>query len=158
MGKYFNNVRTLTELKKLYKELARKNHPDFGGSVEIMQRINSEYDEMIKWFAIHGDKTEREKASAEVPEKFRDTIEKLLKMPYIQVEIIGGWIWLSGNVGLYLRKIKSLGFVYSTKQKRYYLSDGLTTKCRASKYSMNRIREIYGSTIVENNTTLKFLN
>jgi len=157
MGKYFNNVKTLTELKKLYKELARKNHPDFGGSVEIMQKINSEYDEMIKWFAIHGDKTEREKASAEVPEKFRDTIEKLLKMPYIHVEIIGGWIWLSGNVGLYLRKIKSLGFVYSTKQKRYYLSDGLTTKCRASRYSMNRIREIYGSMIVENTTTLKFL-
>ena len=157
MAKFFNNVKSLTELKKLYKELARKNHPDFGGSVEIMQAINAEYDSMIEWFAKHGNKTEKEKASAEVPEKFRKIIEQLLKMPYIQVEIIGGWIWLSGNAALYLRKLQGMGFKYSTKQKRYYLSDGISGG-RASRYSMQRIREIYGSQVLENEDQLKFLS
>lgn len=158
MGKYFNNVKSLAELKKLYKDLARKNHPDLGGSVEIMQAINAEYDKMIQWFAVHGNKTEKEKASAEVPEKFRKIIEQLLKMPYIQVEIVGGWIWLSGNTALYLRKLQGMGFKYSTKQKRYYLSDGLTGGGRASRYSMARIREIYGSEIIENENQLKFIS
>lgn len=158
MGKYFNNVKSLAELKKLYKDLARKNHPDLGGSVEIMQAINAEYDKMIQWFAMNGNKTEKEKASKEVPEQFRKIIEELLKMPYLQVEIVGGWIWLSGNTALYLRKIQGMGFKYSTKQKRYYLSDGLTGGGRASRYSMARIREIYGSEIIENTNQLKFLS
>ena len=157
MGKFFNDVKSLSELKKLYKELARKNHPDFGGNVEVMQAINSEYDSMIDWFAKHGNKTEKEKASAEVPEKFRKIIEQLLKMPYIQVEIIGGWIWLSGNTALYLRKLQGMGFKYSTKQKRYYLSDGISGG-RASRYSMQRIREIYGSQVLENEEQLKFIS
>lgn len=158
MGKFFNEVKSLAELKKVYKNLARENHPDFGGSVEVMQQINAEYDSMIAWFAKHGNKTEKEKASAEVPEKFRKIIEQLLKMPYIQVEIVGGWIWLSGNTALYLRKLQGMGFKYSVKQKRYYLSDGLTGGGRASRYSMNRIREIYGSEIIENTNQLKFLS
>lgn len=157
MAKYFNDVKSLSELKKLYKDLARKNHPDFGGSVAVMQAINAEYDSMIDWFAKHGNKTEKEKASAEVPEKFRKIIEQLLKMPYIQVEIIGGWIWLSGNAALYLRKLQGMGFKYSTKQKRYYLSDGISGG-RASRYSMQRIREIYGSQVLENEEQLKFLS
>ena len=156
-GKFFNKVKSLSELKKLYKELARKNHPDFGGNVETMQAINAEYDAMILYFAKYGNKTEKEKAAAEVPERFRKIIEALLKMPYIQVEIVGGWIWLSGNTGLYLRKIKGMGFQYSSKQKRYYLSDGIG-KGRASRYSMERIREIYGSTVLENENQLKFIS
>lgn len=40
---YFSKVKTLEEAKKLYKELALKNHPDMGGSVEVMQEINSEF-------------------------------------------------------------------------------------------------------------------
>lgn len=157
MAKYFNDVKSLSELKKLYKDLARKNHPDFGGSVAVMQAINAEYDSMIEWFSIHGNKTEKEKASAEVPEKFRKIIEQLLKMPYIQVEIIGGWIWLSGNTAVYLRKLQGMGFKYSTKQKRYYLSDGISGG-RASRYSMQKIREIYGSQVLENEDQLKFLS
>lgn len=158
MGKYFKNCNTLNELKKLYKELARKLHPDFGGSVEAMQALNNEYDTMIEWFAKHGNKTEREKASAEVPEKFRKIVEKLVSMSHIQVEIIGGWIWLTGDIYRYYRKIMSMGFKYSTKQKRYYLVDGAAEKRRASGWSMNRIREEYGSQIVENTSMLKYLS
>lgn len=157
MGKFFNGCKSLNELKKLYKELARKNHPDFGGNVEVMQKINAEYDEMIKYFAKFGSKTEKEKAQREVPEKFRKIIESLLKMPYIQVEIVGGWIWLSGNVALYLRKIQAMGFKYSTKQKRYYLADGMTENRRASRWSMERIREEYGSEILESTEQIKFI-
>lgn len=148
MKKYFNNVKTLSELKKLYKQLARENHPDFGGNIEVMQAINAEYDKMIEYFAKHGDKAEQEKAKAEVPEKFRKIIAELLKMEFVQIEIIGSWIWLTGNVSKYLRKIKGMGFEYSAKQKRYYLSDG-TGKGRASRYTFQDIREIYGSDIIE---------
>ena len=46
--KYFNNVETLEELRKQYKELLKKYHPDNGGNVSDMQEVNAEYDELFK--------------------------------------------------------------------------------------------------------------
>lgn len=42
--KYFAKVGSYKELKETYRDLLKKNHPDNGGSVEIMQEINTEYD------------------------------------------------------------------------------------------------------------------
>lgn len=43
---YFNKVNNLEEAKKLYRELAMKNHPDRGGDIEVMQSINDEFELM----------------------------------------------------------------------------------------------------------------
>ena len=40
--KWFNNPRTLEELKKQYKKLAVAHHPDLGGNTADMQEINNE--------------------------------------------------------------------------------------------------------------------
>ena len=48
MNKYFENISTLEELRKQYKELLKIHHPDNGGNVSEMQEINSEYDRMFK--------------------------------------------------------------------------------------------------------------
>lgn len=37
--KYFTNCKTLEELRKEYKKLVKKNHPDMGGSEEEMKII-----------------------------------------------------------------------------------------------------------------------
>ena len=47
MMKYFENVKTLDELKKQYRRLAMKYHPDMGGSTEAMQQINAEHDAIM---------------------------------------------------------------------------------------------------------------
>ena len=46
--KYFKDINTLDELRKHYKELLKKFHPDNGGNVDDMQEINSEYDRLFK--------------------------------------------------------------------------------------------------------------
>ena len=46
---YFNNVKTLDELRKQYKELLKQYHPDNpNGSTEATQTINAEYDKLFK--------------------------------------------------------------------------------------------------------------
>ena len=49
-NKYFENINTLEELRKQYKELLKLHHPDNGGNLEIMQEINTEYDRLFKVF------------------------------------------------------------------------------------------------------------
>lgn len=48
MKKYFENVRTLDELKAEYRRLAMKHHPDRGGDVETMKAINAEHDALFE--------------------------------------------------------------------------------------------------------------
>lgn len=44
---YFNNVKSLEDLKKQFKQLAMKHHPDRGGDAETMKAINNEYDRLF---------------------------------------------------------------------------------------------------------------
>jgi hypothetical protein len=38
---YFNNCRTIDEVKAMYKQLAKQHHPDFGGDTATMQVITA---------------------------------------------------------------------------------------------------------------------
>ena len=41
--KWFDDPRSIEQLKKQYRQLAKRYHPDMGGSNAIMQEINAEY-------------------------------------------------------------------------------------------------------------------
>lgn len=47
MAKYFKNVKNFEDLKKQYKDLLKKNHPDNGGDLEVMKEINVEFDALF---------------------------------------------------------------------------------------------------------------
>ena len=60
---YFKDVQTLDELRKQYRDLLKKYHPDNeNGSVEITQEINAEYERLFK---VLKDKHARQKDSSE---------------------------------------------------------------------------------------------
>ena len=49
MNNYFNKPQTLEALRKQYKELLKKYHPDnINGSTEATQEINAEYDRLFR--------------------------------------------------------------------------------------------------------------
>ena len=43
---FFKNVTSKEELYSQYKKLAMEHHPDHGGRVEDMQKINAEYNDL----------------------------------------------------------------------------------------------------------------
>lgn len=47
MMKWFDGVTTVDDLRKEYKKLLLKHHPDNGGLVSDMQEINAEYDSLF---------------------------------------------------------------------------------------------------------------
>lgn len=44
--KYFQNITSLSDLKKQYRELVKNNHPDKGGDIAVMQAINNEFEQL----------------------------------------------------------------------------------------------------------------
>lgn len=73
MSKYFKNVQNYNELKKIYKELLKTNHPDNGGDLAKMQEINAEYDVMFKIWKDRAakDNTLKEEEKAETAQSTR---------------------------------------------------------------------------------------
>ncbi len=93
---WFNNPKTLEELKKQYKTLAMKHHPDHGGTVEAMQQINAEYDRLFERLKnVHqtaeGTTYTSREETTETPDEFRDIINRLITFQGVHIEICGSW-------------------------------------------------------------------
>lgn len=146
--KYFTNIKTLEELKKEYKRLALENHPDRGGDVEVMKAINAEYDIMfnrVKDIHINAKGETYTKKNNETPSEFKDIINKLIRMEGLEIEIIGCFIWLSGNTKAHKDNIKALGFKWHSTKKMWYKAPEDYRKKSKKKYSIEEIRDMYGT-------------
>lgn len=69
--KYFKNIRSLDDLKRQFKTLARKNHPDAGGNAEIMKEINCEYDALFPIWKDRHNTTEPQNQTTETADSTR---------------------------------------------------------------------------------------
>jgi DnaJ-class molecular chaperone len=148
--KFFNSPQTLEELKKQYRALAFKHHPDRGGSNEDMKAVNNEYDELFKTLKdIHrtknGNSYTAKEPTKETAEQFRDIINELMKMDNIVIEIIGCFIWVTGNTKVYKDKLKELKFQWHSKKVAWYLKPEDYTKRSHKDYELDEIRAMYGT-------------
>ena len=144
---YFNNINNLDELKAAYRRLAMKNHPDHGGSVEIMQQINAEHDALFETLKKkHNASADEYHQTTETPEEFREIIIKLIVIPGLDIELCGSWLWIGVNTREHKEELKAIGCRWSKNKKLWYwhhAEEG--RKWRRGTYSMNEIRTKYGS-------------
>jgi len=158
--KWFTNPQTLEDLKKQYKKLAMKNHPDVGGTDEAMKEINAEYDLLFaKLKNTHqnaaGETYTTKTETTETPDEFKTIIEKLIHLDGIVIEICGSWLWLTGDTYQHRNTLKELRFRFSkSKTAWYYHTDGYR-KSNSKVYSLDEIRDLYGSETVMKNPQLK---
>lgn len=154
--------KSLEELKKAYRTLAMRNHPDIkGGSVQAMQEINNEYDEL---FAVLKDRHETatgttytaKEQTSETPEQFKTIINKIIGLDNITIEIIGSWIWVGGNTYPHKETLKSVGFKWGSAKKMWYWHSDNYTKKSKKKFSIEEIKDLYGSQTVQTRPQIKF--
>ncbi|MDO5397452.1 MAG: hypothetical protein Q4G33_05940 [bacterium] len=137
-----NEIHSLEDLKKAYKRLCLKHHPDRGGDAEDMKKINAEYDELIKhdW-----KRTKNETGTAaESANKFREVLNKIITVD-CDIEIIGCWIWATGNTYPYKDILKSAGFRWCSKKRAWSWHRPQDEVTSYGKKSLGEIRLKYGS-------------
>lgn len=148
--KYIKNVTTLEELKKAYKKLALRCHPDCGGTDEAMAELNNEYDELFEKFKnTHKNKDGEyyEKETQETASEWKDTINKLLAlhMQNVLIEVVGSFLWVSGETKPYKDDLKEIGMKWARKKQCWYLSPKGYKRFGKKEYKMDEIRSMYGS-------------
>lgn len=147
---YFNNITTVEEAKKHYRTLAKENHPDKGGDAEIMKAINNEYD-FICAKILKGENlsTEDFDNAWSCSQLFKEKIDAIINTPGIIIEIVGLWIWVTGETKENKDALKAAGFWYASKKIAWFWRPESAAGGRG-KSSLDEIRNKYGSTVVNN--------
>lgn len=161
--KYFSECKTLDEAKRLYKELARKHHPDMGGDLRTMQEINAEYSQFQARGATNEARERQKNAHAEgrksaadyhdldeIEKALFDVINLAVGLDGVEVELMGLWVWLTGNTKAHRETFKKWNeehadrrLKWSPKKTAWYYA-GVPTFNRKDT-TLDEIRETYGS-------------
>lgn len=156
---YFKNCASIVEVKKKYKELALKHHPDRGGDTATMQEIISEYMSILQnphfSFKNEHKTTEQEKQDFI---KYAEIIDKIVGLDGIIIEIMGDWIWISGNTYPHRQTLKETGFYFAPKKTLWYYRPPEYKSSNRKPKTIEFIRMKYGSNIIETKNEKQFLN
>lgn len=165
MSKYFKDVNTLEELRRQYRDLLKKHHPDnANGSTAATQEINAEYDRLFKALKDRHESKSADNSNTkqsdysqnmydwENDKALREVLEKIINFNGIDIEIAGQWIWISGNTYTYKKELKEFGFKWASQKKQWYWHSEIFHKKSHKTLSMEDIRNYYGSTKVNTNS------
>lgn len=151
--KWFQEIHTSELLRKEYRRLVIKHHPNNGGSEDAIKEINAEYDILFRKLKndseqqdAYSSATDRQKQTFDwqKDKQIRDMIIQLSKFKDIRVEIIGVWIWVS-DCYKYRKELKALGFRWAGQKKMWYLHFDDYYRSGSRPASMSHIRRKYGS-------------
>jgi hypothetical protein len=138
-------IKDIDALKKEYFKLAKKYHPDAGGTTAQFQNLQAEYEKLLKSLLNGSTLSTDEKNNEIVIDKaIRDVIDALINIEDINIELIGKWLWISGNTYPVRQTLKSAGLIFIKKEgKPYWVYRGVESTSRG-KTSMEDIKRKYG--------------
>ena len=114
--RFFNNNE---DLKKQFRDLCKKLHPDHGGNAEDFKAMMKEYEDI----KIHGFRVQAQAEDIILSEAVKEALRKVVTLEDVEIELVGTWIWLSGNTYEHKDIIKEAGFKWAAKRKRWYFSE-----------------------------------
>lgn len=147
-------INNANELKIAYRELALANHPDINkndNATEKMQKINAEYEylfNMIEQGLTPATAKQHAYYNHSVNDAFRDIINALIvaDMQGVKVELIGSWLWASGQTLPHREVFKMLGFGWSGKSQTWIFKNGCKAQSKGrGKYGLEGSRAIHGT-------------
>lgn len=157
---YFKGIKTIEDLKEKYRDLCKQLHPDNGGDTRAFQDMRNEFTNLFKTLKnVHrtaAAQDQEEDQEEEAPEEFASVIAKVAGFD-VDIEIIGRWVWLSGNTYQYKDGIKAAGFFWSSKHKKWYWNGGTTKSRKHSRMSYETIKAIHGYSKVKSGHTQAWL-
>jgi len=131
----FTGVTGINEAKKIYKTLAKKLHPDVGGTDEEFKLLNEIYNNLIEHKIYFSN-------DAKFDIEIEKIISQILHFENITIEVVGSWIWLSGDTRAIKETLKDLNFKWASQKKQWYYGE-MKAKNPIPK-SMDEIKSKYG--------------
>ena len=142
-------IKDIDSLKKQYFKLAKKYHPDAGGTTVQFQELQKEYEKLLAAILKGSTFTQEQKDNEiELDKQMRIIIDILAGFEDVQIELIGKWLWMTGD-SLWSKTIRpAIKQAGAEPRKKnnvwYFVYKGVESKSRGGM-DINDIRSKYGS-------------
>ena len=149
-----NSPITAESIKAAYRDASKKYHPDINpAGIEMMKAVNAAYD-ILKDLISFEDLNGVEAGSVDYGEELNAALNAIMNCEGLEIEICGSWVWVTGTTMDHKETLKAAGYKWASKKKSWYFrpADYKANKKREF-YSMDKIRNNYGSTRIETKTT-----
>lgn len=153
MKRFFDHLGTIDAVKAEYKRLAKIHHPDVGGDTATMQAINTQYTERINHLKRYGERRatvspddgRQQQRHTETPEEFIAIINAVIGLAGVDLDLVGCWIWATGNTYPHRDALKAAGFSWASKKRAWYWHPEDAACSSRGKKSLDEIKRKYGS-------------
>lgn len=136
------------DLKKDYLKLVKELHPDNKGNEEDFKTLQNEYIEALKKVCNKHFNKNNEIYNTNInidDDNFLNIINNLVIYNDLYIELIGSWVWITGNTKKHKEKIKALGCRFSKNKLCWYYHTGNYYKRNSENYTIENLRAKFGS-------------
>ena len=111
---------------------------------DILEK-NEEVEEVTEVKAEEVKEEVKEEAKGEYDEIVKEKLEAVKNLEGIEIELIGYWIWISGDTYNVKDEIKEAGFKYAKNKKMWYFNPNINYKKRSRKiFTKEEMEELHG--------------
>ena len=134
------------DLTAAYRLLAKKYHPDLNpDGAEIMKAVNAAVamlrEHLTKWSI----RSFVDDGSPSIDEELAAIYAKIRHLPGINLEVCGSWLWVTGETYPVREPIKAAGLRFSRNKSAWYWHPAGYRKRTKTKFSMDEVRNMWGS-------------
>ena len=133
----------IEELKRIYKKFAKKYHPDLGGSEEDFKKLNSFYQDLLS----------KNQFDFNIDLEIERVVSEILHFDLV-IEVVGCWIWVSGNTKPVKEDLKKANFKWNQKRKKWYWTNQEKRRTH-SKEDFETLKDKYGCRVVKSKEKIK---
>ncbi len=136
---------TPTDIKIAYRKAAAKYHPDHNpAGLEMMKLVNLAYEVLKDFEGL----AEQQPNNKNYDEAVNDALNAIIDLG-LEIELCGAWVWVSGDTRPHRETLKAAGYQWTPKKARWYFRPAEHKSFNRSSWSMDKIRETYGSSPVQ---------
>ncbi|EEJ0020644.1 J domain-containing protein [Salmonella enterica subsp. enterica] len=139
---------TEKDIKIAYRKAALKYHPDRNPlGAELMKAVNAAFDFLMENIdKINQFQSTEENKRYDYCENMESVLTVLSGLTGIVYEVIGNWIWISGDTKTHKDTLHKLNCKWASKKKQwFYRPEEHKSRWNRKEHSIDEIREMYGT-------------